>query len=281
MKNHKKYDLCYRAHLGTSFTPEVRAESYCKMYDTDLAKVIELGGSVIKFERLFDNWLNAKSNCISSMITGGSNFPVARANKANERERNHGEAYFKFFESLENKKSREERGEVIIKASDDDAVEKLQAKIDALELVQSQMKAFNKISLSKKLSNQEKLDQVKALNITSEVLRYTENGGFPSYKLTNNNAKIKNAKARLESIKLNKSLDVADKIYDGFRVVHNTDIQRIQFVFDDKPNADIISLLKSKSFRWSPREKAWQRQMTANTESAVEKIIIEINNLVK
>ena len=281
MKNHKKYDLCYRAHLGTSFTPEVRAESYCKMYDTDLAKVIELGGSVIKFERLFDNWLNAKSNCISSMIAGGSNFPVARANKANERERNHGEAYFKFFESLENKKSREERGEVIIKASDDDAVEKLQAKIDALELVQSQMKAFNKISLSKKLSNQEKLDQVKALNITSEVLRYTENGGFPSYKLTNNNAKIKNAKARLESIKLNKSLDVADKIYDGFRVVHNTDIQRIQFVFDDKPNADIISLLKSKSFRWSPREKAWQRQMTANTKSAVEKIIIEINNLVK
>lgn len=281
MKNHKKYDLCYRAHLGTSFSPEVRAESYCKMYDTDLAKVIELGGSVIKFERLFDNWLNAKSNCISSMITGGSNFPVARANKANERERNHGEAYFKFFESLENKKSREERGEVIIKASDDDAVEKLQAKIDALELVQSQMKAFNKISLSKKLSNQEKLDQVKALNITSEVLRYTENGGFPSYKLTNNNAKIKNAKARLESIKLNKSLDVADKIYDGFRVVHNTDIQRIQFVFDDKPNADIISLLKSKSFRWSPREKAWQRQMTANTKSAVEKIIIEINNLVK
>ena len=281
MKNHKKYDLCYRAHLGTSFTPEVRAESYCKMYDTDLAKVIELGGSVIKFERLFDNWLNAKSNCISSMIAGGSNFPVARANKANERERNHGEAYFKFFESLENKKSREERGEVIIKASDDDAVEKLQAKIDALELVQSQMKAFNKISLSKKLSNQEKLDQVKALNITSEVLRYTENGGFPSYKLTNNNAKIKNAKARLESIKLNKSLDVADKIYDGFRVVHNTDIQRIQFVFDDKPNSDIISLLKSKSFRWSPREKAWQRQMTANTESAVEKIIIEINNLVK
>ena len=281
MKNHKKYDLCYRAHLGTSFTPEVRAESYCKMYDTDLAKVIELGGSVIKFERLFDNWLNAKSNCISSMIAGGSNFPVARANKANERERNHGEAYFKFFESLENKKSREERGEVIIKASDDDAVEKLQDKIDALELVQSQMKAFNKISLSKKLSNQEKLDQVKALNITSEVLRYTENGGFPSYKLTNNNAKIKNAKARLESIKLNKSLDVADKIYDGFRVVHNTDIQRIQFVFDDKPNADIISLLKSKSFRWSPREKAWQRQMTANTKSAVEKIIIEINNLVK
>ena len=281
MKNHKKYDLCYRAHLGTSFSPEVRAESYCKMYDTDLAKVIELGGSVIKFERLFDNWLNAKSNCISSMIAGGSNFPVARANKANERERNHGEAYFKFFESLENKKSREERGEVIIKASDDDAVEKLQAKIDALELVQSQMKAFNKISLSKKLSNQEKLDQVKALNITSEVLRYTENGGFPSYKLTNNNAKIKNAKARLESIKLNKSLDVADKIYDGFRVVHNTDIQRIQFVFDDKPNADIISLLKSKSFRWSPREKAWQRQMTANTKSAVEKIIIEINNLVK
>ena len=130
MKNHKKYDLCYRAHLGTSFSPEVRAESYCKMYDNDLAKVIELCGSVIKFERLFDNWLNAKSNCISSMIAGGSNFPVARANKANERERNHGEAYFKFFESLENKKSREERGEVIIKASDDDAVEKLQDKIE-------------------------------------------------------------------------------------------------------------------------------------------------------
>ena len=52
--------------------------------------------------------------------------------------------------------------------------------------------------------------------------------------------------------------------FDGVRLVQNTTLDRIQLLFDGKPPADVISLLKGAAFRWSPRESAWQRQNTNN-----------------
>lgn len=52
--------------------------------------------------------------------------------------------------------------------------------------------------------------------------------------------------------------------FDGVKLVQNTTLDRIQLLFDGKPPADVISLLKGAAFRWSPRENAWQRQNTNN-----------------
>ena len=49
---------------------------------------------------------------------------------------------------------------------------------------------------------------------------------------------------------------------DGCEVVDNIEQQRVQILFPGKPSAEIISYLKSNGFRWSPYNKAWQRQNT-------------------
>lgn len=52
--------------------------------------------------------------------------------------------------------------------------------------------------------------------------------------------------------------------FDGVKLVQNTTLDRIQLVFDGKPDPVTIGLLKKSAFRWSPREGAWQRQNTNN-----------------
>jgi len=59
----------------------------------------------------------------------------------------------------------------------------------------------------------------------------------------------------------------------GIRVVHNTTLDRIQLFFDGKPDAETIAALKGAAFRWSPREGAWQRQLTANGLRAADRIL--------
>jgi len=47
-------------------------------------------------------------------------------------------------------------------------------------------------------------------------------------------------------------------------VLHNTEENRLQLLFPGKPDQEVISRLKSTGFKWSPRFKAWQRQLTHN-----------------
>ena len=58
----------------------------------------------------------------------------------------------------------------------------------------------------------------------------------------------------------------------GFNVERNTDINRLQLKFDGKPDESTRSILKSYGFRWSPREGAWQRQLTGNAEYSLKQI---------
>lgn len=50
----------------------------------------------------------------------------------------------------------------------------------------------------------------------------------------------------------------------GVRLIRNTALERVQLVFPGKPDEETRALLKSNAFRWSPRERAWQRQLTLN-----------------
>jgi hypothetical protein len=63
-----------------------------------------------------------------------------------------------------------------------------------------------------------------------------------------------------------------EKAFEGGKIVLNKAIDRVQLVFDGKPAPEIISELKSRAFRWSPREGAWQRQLTQNGVWAAEAV---------
>ncbi len=90
------------------------------------------------------------------------------------------------------------------------------------------------------------------------------NLGFASFKLTNNNAKIKATKERIEELTKRKETAPKDLTINGVRVLENTEVMRLQLFFDGKPAPDMIALLKKQAFKWSPSNMAWQRQLTNN-----------------
>lgn len=61
--------------------------------------------------------------------------------------------------------------------------------------------------------------------------------------------------------------------FDGVKLVQNTTLDRIQLVFDGKPDPETIALLKEAAFRWSPREGAWQRKNTNNGVQSAYRIL--------
>lgn len=61
--------------------------------------------------------------------------------------------------------------------------------------------------------------------------------------------------------------------FPGVKLVQNATLDRIQLVFDSKPDAETIAMLKSAAFRWSPREAAWQRQNTNNGVQAAYRLL--------
>jgi hypothetical protein len=69
-----------------------------------------------------------------------------------------------------------------------------------------------------------------------------------------------------------------EKPFPGGRLVQNTTLDRVQLVFDGKPDPETIALLKSRAFRWSPREGAWQRQLTRNGMWAAEAVVAALQS---
>lgn len=56
------------------------------------------------------------------------------------------------------------------------------------------------------------------------------------------------------------------------KIVTNHDLERIQILFDGKPDAEVIALLKGAAWKWSPRNSAWQRMITNNSMYSARRI---------
>ena len=61
-----------------------------------------------------------------------------------------------------------------------------------------------------------------------------------------------------------------------FKVVENTEIMRLQLLFDGIPEASTREILKKHGFRWSPSNKAWQRLLNDNAKYSLKQIKKEL-----
>lgn len=98
----------------------------------------------------------------------------------------------------------------------------------------------------------------------------------PDYELASLRGKIKRTQARLDE--LDKRTEQAEQPADstkfpGGEIVRNTEADRLQILFDEKPDEDTRAALKQNGFRWSPRYSAWQRQFTPNAEAAARRAL--------
>jgi hypothetical protein len=154
-----------------------------------------------------------------------------------------------------------------ISSDNPDAIQLLKDKLAGLERNQELMKACNKITGNKKLSEVEKVEKLVGLGLkesTAQEIMIPVYGrtGIPSYKLTNNNAVIRNVKERIAILEKISAIPEEMVEANGVTLKISPDDNRVKIIFPGKPSDEVRKSLKMRGFHWSPSEGAWMRQIS-------------------
>lgn len=219
----------------------------------------------------------------SVMVAGPAKFPVKAKEKQNAA-RDSNMAEYQEIHGLLDKITSCGMGGVM--SDDPAALDKLRAKLKKLEDLQAKMKAANAYYRKHKtLEGCPDLTtgEIQAISAEMKNSWRSNPAPFEAYELINNNATIKRTRERVAALEAEAARAAAGGTEDhegkGYTLRENTDICRIQFIFDGKPDDDVRSLLKSHGFKWSPREGAWQRLLNDNARSAAACIAQAIDNM--
>ena len=136
---------------------------------------------------------------------------------------------------------------------------------DKLQVAQEEDKALNAYYRKHKtvkgfpgISDEEADRADKELSEMREAIRRP----VPAWQLSNRNGEIKRIKDRLAQLRKVDEMEHTEIEFDGGTIITNEDVNRVQILFDEKPDDATRSKLKTYGFRWSPREHAWQTQRT-------------------
>ncbi len=228
-----------------------------------------------RIDRLLDTYARKladninKRNAIAArvpsiLIAGGSNFPVRKKEKQNRADEAAMEEW-REIQGLLNKIRGTGKGG--ISSDDPEAVQKLKLKLEGLERDQESMKAVNAYYRKHKtLEGCPGLDPVRIKKLKASMARdrHPEPKPYPSFRLTNNNAVIRQTRNRIAELTQRAETDYEGWAFDGGTVEINREANRLQIHFDDKPSTEVRAALKGEGFRWAPSVGAWQRQLTDN-----------------
>ncbi len=208
----------------------------------------------------------------SILITGGGNFPIGKKMKQNAaRDKNTQE--WQAIQGLLDKIRSVGLGG--ISSDDPNSIQKLEAKLANLEKSQEKMKAVNAYYRTHKTLEgcpnltKEQIDELRA-----DIRKFPHLEGKPyaSWQLSNNNAEMHRIRSRIQELKNKQEVGFVGWVFEGGEVQANVEANRLQIVFDERPDDATRSELKSNGFRWSPTNSAWQRQLNGNAYYAADRI---------
>lgn len=284
------WDLAVRAFDGTSHSPEERARFYIHSYEDTLQSDLKLmpNEEQERYTAKFREWVRTlferHSRILSPMITGPARFPTSRNNKANnaydnavnefeEWRKRAVKAINKRIEDAKPEEQKQAEEWLRLKRDIEDIAATLKA-IDTGENKYSYRPLFVSSLYGKleRIANNGKADLIqKATDYIKEL-----NGTLPKPIFTARHKFWKLSEVVQASIKKESEIrgrNDAEMAFDGGTVVKNYSEDRLQILFDEKPDHETISKLKHNGFRWSPRFKAWQRQLTSNSFYACARVI--------
>ena len=289
-------NVAVAAFANTSHTPEKRGQSRREEYAATLKSAREeLDRAAVtpeqkaiadaEFARYRDGmksrtlaYLNALSRTASSMITGPANFPVERNRKANSAADKRGEELRDFDKRARAAMLRAVNAAATpeMRASEEaDRVEAFTKRfIERARAIEDGTNKGSSIALFKqnlvgKLERAAKNGETQAVARALQMLR--EEGVRRGKPLFVNRASIwKLADVATEAVQAEASAPTGEQEHaaytDGTRVVRNYGDDRLRIFFPGKPSDAQRTTLKSRGFKWSPANSAWQRQ---NTQAAV------------
>ena len=224
--------------------------------------------------RLADNINNSNrigTMCPSILIAGGSGFNVRKKERQNAAADRNMQEWNEIQCILHKIRSVGTGG---ISGDDPNALNKLRAKLESLERLQNRMKAANSaIRMKDQAKGDAKLSEMGYSPSDIKELRSTDfcgRIGYPAYQLSNNNANIRRVRQRIEE--LSSRSELAGWTFPGGEAKINEAENRLQLIFEEKPDADQRQELKSNGFKWAPSQGAWQRQLNQNAIRAAARI---------
>lgn len=288
-------ELAARSHMGTSWDPEKRAEQeiagfgqYVQEVYDNLKKAAhserqtafvesEIKTFQDRFAKYYNDLLARKGRTMSTFITGGSNFNVRRADKANDAERAKYEEMIEFRDRAVTAIMRELRKIGIEEQGGE--LEVLKKKLLNAQRSQEVMKEANAI-LRKNIPKEDKVKAIMEKTGMAEpsVLRlfepdYAKRIGYPQFELTNNLANIHRMEQRVKEMEKKEATPSEDIPFEGGTISDNAEQDRVQINFDKKPEPAMIEKLKSEGWRWSPSNSAWQRKRTDMALRSARRIV--------
>ncbi|WP_337793640.1 hypothetical protein [Phocaeicola plebeius] len=273
--------LAYRAGQGISFDPERYGEGLLRDLENGLDNFLPNIPEQFRAEyekryiAKFCEWMQALSRTYSVMITGAGNFNNKRHEKMNRYERSAYDRFTTWRDKVLKRLNREKR------LVGWEEVERLQEKLERLTELQEKMKAVNKIVRSKKLSEVEQYEELEALGLSKELINEVmsepqyafQKKGFQAYQISNNNAKIKATEEAIRRHTAMAETEDSEIPFEGGKIEMCYSEERIRIYFDERPDAEMIKKLKGAAFKWSPKNVAWQRQLTPNAKYATSRLL--------
>lgn len=136
-------------------------------------------------------------------------------------------------------------------SDDPDAVQTIEAKIADLENRQELYKHINKVCRLKKATDAEKLRELIETGMSEEkAAEMLQEGGVPSWALTNNNANIRRYKQRLVAVKAQQQRKAAAESAANGVCVEVLANGYCRVTFAEKPEREVINALKAAGFYW-------------------------------
>lgn len=277
MKLQQYTEEARRAYYWTSFNPDQRGQqditSYSEELTADLSELTNKGATaetLSKYEKryisLLRKYWGSHSNVASVIITGPAKFPIERNRKRSDWAYNHYSTFRQW---------REKALKAIAKSLEPprNELEEARKNLEAREKAHEQMKQANAV-IRRSKSRDEMFEGIREIfpNFSFEQIakiidpQSFSGMGFARFELTNNLANIKRLRERvaiLESKEVKKEMgDNKELSFEGGRIVSDYTEDRVMIHHDNKPEAEVIGRLKKSGFRWSPKNKAWQRKLT-------------------
>lgn len=228
-----------------------------------------------KLAEYYNAYYRNEASCPSVMICGPANFPTKKKARQNSRRESLMNEW-NYLESYADKIKRLLNQEQPILSNDENVIELLTEKIADLESEKESMKALNAyyrkngtIEDYEGLITQDMqmhLDFVFKFNFIRGIL----------FDTSNINQEIKRNRDRLTQIQRVKDAGTSETEYNGFKVVENADLMRLQIFFDGKPEPEVRDILKSNGFKWAPSQSAWQRHLTSNAKYSLKKVVEQL-----
>lgn len=264
-----EYRRCVDDVYMTAYLHKKRVDP---MYHEKIDHLADLYAKKLADNMNEDNSIGTR--CPSVMIAGPANFPVRKKEKQNAAWARNREEWSHIQGLIGKIKGTGTGG---ISGDDPDALEKLRAKRDKLVKHQELMKAANAaIRLKDTEEGDRRLAELGFDAREIAELRKPDwcgRVGYPSFELTNNNANIRRTEERIKELEKRASEPAPEGwTFDGGEVVINREVNRVQIIFEGKPDADVRTEIKGEGFRWAPSQGAWQRQLTDNALRAVKRL---------